>query len=149
MPYADPEKSKRYKRQWYLRNRNRILAKEAKKHAINPGNPWTKANPEKSRVYLRQWHKKNPEKRKEYDRRKRNTRTDLINRFKSRPCMDCGRQYQTWQMDFDHRPGEAKLFSIGEDKHRALSVVLAEIAKCDIVCANCHRDRTYRRLQSA
>ncbi|MDQ2915063.1 MAG: hypothetical protein M3T56_17705, partial [Chloroflexota bacterium] len=22
--------------------------------------------------------------------------------------------------------------------------ILAEVAKCDIVCANCHRDRTYR-----
>lgn len=47
-------------------------------------------------------------------------------------------------MDFDHRDGKA--FSISQ-AWRACSwdKVLAEIEKCDIACANCHRERTYKR----
>jgi len=48
-------------------------------------------------------------------------------------------------MDFDHREGENKMFSIGSENHKSWPVVLAEIAKCDLVCANCHRLRTAGR----
>jgi hypothetical protein len=54
-------------------------------------------------------------------------------------------------MDFDHREGEEKLFAVsaGGNKVRlSQSQLLAEIAKCDVVCANCHRERTHRRKQS-
>lgn len=71
----------------------------------------------------------------------------LIDDAKRRPCMDCGGVFDTVCMDFDHRPDEAKRFSISEIRYRYISksVVLAEIAKCDVVCANCHRVRTYRK----
>jgi hypothetical protein len=51
-------------------------------------------------------------------------------------------------MDFDHRPGEKKLFAMGSagvQVRVSLEGLLAEIAKCDVVCANCHRIRTYHR----
>ncbi len=49
-------------------------------------------------------------------------------------------------MDFDHVRGE-KLFGIVEARGSAIAwqTVLNEIAKCDLVCANCHRMRTYIR----
>ncbi len=47
-------------------------------------------------------------------------------------------------MDFDHVHGK-KLFTIGSGIVRALKKVMNEIAKCDLVCANCHRVRTYKR----
>lgn len=66
----------------------------------------------------------------------------------SKPCMDCGLRYPHYVMDFDHREDEIKLnnvstliFVIGASR----KTIDAEIAKCDLVCANCHRIRTHDR----
>jgi hypothetical protein len=49
-------------------------------------------------------------------------------------------------MDFDHRVGTSKRLAVSRLIGRAgTAAILAEVAKCDIVCANCHRDRTFRR----
>jgi hypothetical protein len=62
---------------------------------------------------------------------------------KSVPCMDCGGLFPWVCMDFDHVRGK-KLFNIAEGMQKKLSVLLAEIAKCDVVCSNCHRIRTHK-----
>lgn len=67
---------------------------------------------------------------------------------KNQPCSDCKRRFPPYVLDFDHREGERKLFNVSElNAHRWVSVrvLLAEIAKCDLVCANCHRIRTHER----
>ncbi len=48
-------------------------------------------------------------------------------------------------MEFDHRDPETKLFALTSSRAmlKPREELLAEIAKCDIVCANCHRARTY------
>jgi hypothetical protein len=63
-----------------------------------------------------------------------------------RPCKDCENIYPYFVMDFDHREG--KLFSVSQMVARKLSLkrILEEIAKCDLVCANCHRLRSFSRL---
>ena len=62
------------------------------------------------------------------------------------PCNDCEKFYPYYVMDFDHRPGEQKEFAIGaQNKSRGKQQLLKEIAKCNLVCANCHRERTYKR----
>jgi hypothetical protein len=49
-------------------------------------------------------------------------------------------------MQWDHRPGFEKLGDISADFWgRSREDVLAEIAKCDLVCANCHTIRTFNR----
>lgn len=66
------------------------------------------------------------------------------------PCADCGGVFDPVCMDFDHRPGTKKLFTISHGiARRTYDAVLAEIAKCDIVCANCHRIRTLRTRSHA
>lgn len=76
----------------------------------------------------------------------RNTRLRrLLEQLKDVPCADCGGRYPTVCMDFDHRPGTEKKFSISGAASRRPEDVRAEIAKCDIVCANCHRIRTAER----
>lgn len=64
-------------------------------------------------------------------------------------CMDCGYRKDDCALDFDHRPGEIKLFSIGAHAaQKAWSLVEQEIKKCDVVCANCHRIRTRDRFRT-
>ena len=73
-------------------------------------------------------------------------RRDVIREAKSKPCSDCKTTYPYYVMDFDHVRG---------DKVIALGLVVAwgyteqeilnEIAKCDVVCSNCHRERTHAR----
>jgi hypothetical protein len=49
-------------------------------------------------------------------------------------------------MDFDHRDGVAKKSAVTRLVGRCgLQRLFAEVAKCDIVCANCHRRRTFLR----
>lgn len=73
---------------------------------------------------------------------------ERVARIKSNPCTDCGGQFPPYVMDFDHREGEAKLKGISNlVGHTApWETIEAEIAKCDLVCSNCHRIRTYTRM---
>jgi hypothetical protein len=69
----------------------------------------------------------------------------IIQEAKNIPCMDCGKKFPTICMDFDHVRGikvrHVSTFRTGTEKS-----LMAEIDKCDIVCANCHRMRTQSRF---
>lgn len=71
-----------------------------------------------------------------------------MNGKKNNPCEDCGGMFHPCAMDFDHVKGE-KLYAVSELVLRAWSFekIQEEIDKCELVCANCHRLRTYLRLQ--
>lgn len=62
--------------------------------------------------------------------------------------MDCGYRGHPAALEFDHRDGrESK--TIGSMCYSSRNLILMEIDKCDVVCANCHAIRTYvRRLGS-
>lgn len=62
--------------------------------------------------------------------------------MKLQPCADCGGIFPPWVMDFDHVRGE-KLFNLSHSLKIGVARMLAEAAKCDLVCANCHRQRTW------
>lgn len=69
----------------------------------------------------------------------------ILRDAKDRPCADCDVRYPFYVMDFDHVRGE-KLFAMASCKLCHVGqTLLDEIAKCDVVCANCHRKRTYER----
>ena len=62
------------------------------------------------------------------------------------PCADCGGRFHSVSMQFDHRPGESKHADVATlCRNGARQATWREIAKCDIVCANCHAVRTYER----
>lgn len=58
-------------------------------------------------------------------------------------CTVCGESDPAC-LEFDHRNPEDKRASISELAHQGVdfSILAKEIAKCDIICANCHRKKT-------
>lgn len=67
----------------------------------------------------------------------------LVAYLRRHPCVDCG-EADPVVLEFDHL--RDKKFSISEGiQGRNWQSVLDEIAKCEVVCANCHRRRTARR----
>lgn len=68
----------------------------------------------------------------------------LIAFKKDKPCADCGIVYPHYVMDFDHRNPEDKVANVSTlIRQKNMAKTLEEIAKCDLVCANCHRIRTH------
>jgi hypothetical protein len=67
----------------------------------------------------------------------------LLEFFKSHPCVDCGEKDPV-VLEFDHL--REKLFDVAQAlPYRSWDSILLEIAKCEVVCANCHRRRTTQR----
>lgn len=79
-------------------------------------------------------------------RRQKEVVAEKVRQAKNKPCDDCGVSYPYYVMDFDHRPDEEKSFEVARAYlTRGWSKIEAEIAKCDVVCSNCHRVRTHTR----
>jgi formate-dependent nitrite reductase cytochrome c552 subunit len=73
----------------------------------------------------------------------------ILNRLCDVPCADCGRRFPPCVMQFDHLDPTTKKLTISRSRARGHATLLAEVAKCDIVCTNCHRERTYKRRMAA
>ncbi len=89
-------------------------------------------------------------------RKHKKQKTNLISWIKDKytgvPCLDCNGVFHWVAMDFDHRPEEMKSFGIATKgtlmaTPKNISMVMKEISKCDIVCSNCHRVRTWVERQ--
>jgi len=96
------------------------------------------------------YHNRNPEKRKEWAKKShtksKNTIRSFIIEFKeTNACADCGQFYPYYVMDFDHL--RDKTLSVSRMYHTSMEKILEEMAKCDLVCSNCHRIRSYRRYE--
>ena len=75
------------------------------------------------------------------------TRGAWLRRLKTgRPCTDCRQVFDPQVMQWDHLPGSEKLCDIsGSWTGRTEEEILTEIAKCELVCTNCHTIRTFKR----
>lgn len=59
-------------------------------------------------------------------------------------CADCKESYPYWILEFDHLGN--KDFTIGKQgREKSIEILKQEIAKCEVVCANCHRNRSFTR----
>lgn len=112
----------------------------------------------KQREYQRQYRLKNRERKLQYDRDRYERRKEYIlagtkrrrqeNRLwlaehKKKPCLDCGGEFPHPVMEFHHRDPDEKSFTIGMNLGSSRERLLKEMAKCDLLCANCHRIRTH------
>lgn len=75
---------------------------------------------------------------------KRDARKKLLHELKDHPCTDCKQSFPPYVMDFDHVRG-VKLGAPGMMVFGDFDKFLEEIAKCELVCANCHRIRTHKK----
>jgi len=102
-------------------------------------------DPQRQKEYQRVWFQENKHTRQS-TRPSVRAKQFLIDCIKNVPCLDCQNEYPPWVMDFDHREGEQKVGGISRLlRTHKWKYILIEIAKCDIVCANCHRNRTWKR----
>lgn len=66
---------------------------------------------------------------------------NLMNLAKDHPCAICGIKYNPWQMDFDHIKTKTK--PISKMTGAKQDTILKEIEKCQLLCALCHRKKTF------
>lgn len=104
------------------------------------------------RVLGRKWASRNRSYLADIQRKRVAVCRAYIRDLKSHPCADCKHSFPWYVTEFDHRNGRDKLVDptvsqlIGTG---TLAHVKAEVAKCDLVCANCHRIRTHERAVKA
>jgi|DEB0MinimDraft_10_1074344.scaffolds.fasta_scaffold27483_2 hypothetical protein len=123
---------------------------------------WAQMSPEKKQQRLQQQRDYARAKRKQLKRvDKPRKRSQFINgarlerynfvlqlKFERGACCDCGLEVTEWNhpcMEWDHRNPSHKEFELSRAGKMKLSAaeIRHEADKCDLVCANCHRMRTY------
>lgn len=132
-------KIRTYKRKWYAKNKTDQAAKGRQRYAENR---------DEVTAYRNAYNAKQRE-----EGGKIQSGREWLDDQKRKPCKDCGGTFPPCAMDFDHVRGE-KLFTLSRVRATFFSDkvkgrALEEIAKCDLVCACCHRVRTEDRRRNA
>lgn len=74
-------------------------------------------------------------------RRRAENRRLLVKYLAAHPCIDCG-EADIVVLEFDHRGGKIADLSTYSNSGRRWERIKAEMDKCDVRCANCHRRKT-------
>lgn len=69
----------------------------------------------------------------------------LIRHVKNHPCERCTLSWPSYVMQFDHLPEHEKRFEISGYRNAPLTDLALEIAKCQLLCANCHAVVSHER----
>lgn len=102
-------------------------------------------NIEDQRAACKRHYENNKQSYLDRNKRYRKSIQSFIKQVKeSSPCLDCGVKYPYYVMDFDHL--ENKEFDVNFlSATGRIGALKKEIEKCELVCSNCHRKRTYER----
>lgn len=99
------------------------------------------------RLYKKDWYLRNADRMKELgftwmQQNRVRQRQLVIDYFSEHPCTDCGEPDPT-VLEFHHVRG-VKKYNVGSIANGSHSdkLLFEEIAKCIVLCANCHRRRT-------
>lgn len=97
-------------------------------------------------VAAKAWRERNPEKAHEAKWKVIDKNRMAARVAKDVPCTDCEIKYPYYVMEFDHLDPDTKQFNVSAGVMSAsYERLIAEIAKCEVVCANCHAERTEQR----
>jgi len=105
----------------------------------------TEAYREYMRDYQRSWHQRNRAQRiaKVYERKERIL--EFYNQLKATlECARCGENHPA-TLQFHHRDPQKKDFNLSEAVNDGYSIerIKREVAKCTVLCANCHAKEHY------
>jgi len=133
-------------RDYYLANKTRLLTNAKARYAVQ--GPALRRAAQKIRDLAREERLRLKSKRgpnKAVERAK----AFVLKEKTGKSCLDCHTPYPPYVLDFDHVRGTKRAdISSLVWKGRSPSMIAAEIAKCDLVCANCHRIRTFTRTSA-
>lgn len=95
----------------------------------------------------KRWYRDHPEARArrmdDYAKARRlDNHQRILDYLRLHPCVDCG-ETDPVVLDFDHLG--SKRCNVSGMLGSSWNSILAEIAKCEVCCANCHRRRSARR----
>ena len=121
-----------YNREYYLANRDKFLARQRE---------YNRAHREQRNAARRAYYRANREKVLGAQRERLKQNAAYLQLKKSKPCADCGSSFPAAAMDF-HHVGDDKSFGLASVGGRSRTTIDREIAKCILLCANCHRIRT-------
>lgn len=97
------------------------------------------------KIKIREWYKQNRQYQINKTREDRQKIRQRLRELKEGPCTDCKKTYPYYVMDWDHVRGQ-KVGNMGQlSNSGGLQKALEELKKCELVCANCHRERTHQR----
>ena len=97
------------------------------------------------RDYQRDWHQRNKERRVARVHERKRKLWEFYNQLKAEAkCVKCGETHLA-TLQFHHINPEQKEFILAEAVHRGFSKerIQKEIAKCEVLCANCHAKEHY------
>lgn len=101
---------------------------------------WRAENKDKVRAADKRHRDLYPERARERHIKHYTTKREILDKAKNVPCLRCGLRYPSFVMEFHHRDPSTKIREgRGNMKSVTLKNLEAEIAKCDVYCANCHR----------
>jgi GNAT superfamily N-acetyltransferase len=87
--------------------------------------------------------------RKTAKNRKNKLSKEVIRKIKHMAtCADCHHAFPYWVMDADHF-GTEKNSNLNKLQNNSIQKINDELSLCDLVCANCHRKRTWKWRQQA
>lgn len=103
---------------------------------------------EKAKEKRKEWWANLSIERKREKQNKANVRAKNVKIFLAeyklkKGCLDCGYNKHHSALDFDHIYDNK---SLNVCFAKSITQAKKEIEKCEVVCANCHRIRTYERL---
>jgi hypothetical protein len=102
---------------------------------------------ERARASRRKHYYANKQQYYDRNRKKEESLRRFLDAVKNYPCTDCGVRYHPFVMDLDHGSEEVKFKNVSAlIKYGSWTKLIEEILKCELVCSNCHRYRTFKRL---